>query len=81
MSYEIKTPLLQTTALKLLGAMSAVEAKTMTIDQGHFIVRACNGVRGAIETDLKVSLAQPKLAKLEADATGTARSSPTAVAA
>lgn len=65
MTYEITTPLLKNASDKLDRLMGEIEAKNVDAVSGHAIIRAANGIRTMIETDLKIRLASPRLAEIE----------------
>lgn len=65
MAYEIKTPLLKTTASEALGVIAAIKAGNIEKDDALNTIRACEHVQRAVGRDLQVRLAAPKLADIE----------------
>lgn len=65
MAYRITTPILKSTADRLNLLMGSMASGEMEASVGHTIIRAANGLRGLVETDLKARLAAPKLREIE----------------
>lgn len=65
-TFEILTPALKTVTDALSGVIADRKAGTMEKDEARDIVAAGNGVIRAVGQELKVRLAMPKLAALEA---------------
>ena len=68
MTYHIQTPVLQSVSTGLMGVFDEAINGKADIKQGNLAVAAGSNIRRAIDTDLKVRLAQPKLDKIEAKA-------------
>lgn len=66
MSFQVQTPILRTVTDKLLNVMDGVENEEIDVAKANTIIKAGAGIRNAVETDLKVRLAAPKLTKIEA---------------
>lgn len=67
--FELKTPLLKRTAEDLIGVIDGLKTGTLDRRDAGEITRACNGVRGNVETDLKVRMALGKLNRIEGNPT------------
>lgn len=65
MTYQIKTPILATSANALLGVIAGVQTKTMDIDQAKTITAAAAKIPQHVSIDLKARLAAPALAEIE----------------
>ncbi|HBF32694.1 hypothetical protein [Rhizobium sp.] len=65
MTYEIKTPILKTIADGTLGVFNEAINGKADIKQGDLAVRAATSIRRAVEIDLRVRLAAPKLTSAE----------------
>lgn len=68
MAYEIKTPILKTIADGSLAIFNQALAGNADVKQGNLAMAAASNVRRGVETDLKIRLAAPKLAAVEATA-------------
>lgn len=65
-TFEITTPALKTVSDALLGVIDGRKVGTMEKEEARDIVAAGNGVIRAVGQELKVRLAMPKLAAMEA---------------
>lgn len=70
--FEIKTPDLITARDALKHALIGIMSNGMEPKQANVIVSAANGLRGAVATDLRVRLAQPRLIEAEMKAAAAA---------
>jgi hypothetical protein len=65
-TFEITTPALKTVTEALTGVISARQTGAMEKDEARDITNASKGVISAVGQELKVRLAMPKLAAMEA---------------
>lgn len=68
--FTVKTPDLRVAVDALQGVLSKIEGKSIDIPEANTIVKAANGVTSAVSADVRVRLAMPRLAEIEAPKTG-----------
>ncbi len=65
MTHKIRTPILKSVAVGLMGVFDLAIKGAADIRQGNLAVAAGSNVRRAVDTDLRVRLARPALDDIE----------------
>lgn len=69
-TFTVKTPDLRVAVDALQGVLSKIGEKSIDLSEANTIVKAANGVTSAVSADVRVRLAMPRLAEIEAPRQG-----------